>query len=674
MIDVMKKKENLELIRSYVELARKSDVYERAQTKMRLAADFINGDQIPTAARRNPSAPALVLNTLATDLVRTAGVVTNGRVETRLYPADDSSKELVPHLQAESRSWQYYEGFKERLSTVAYQTLAFGVGGGVVSVDPFSRVGDDLPRITFQVVDSRLLLVDPIANDPHDPLLGGRFAAVYDVMTLRELEAMYGFFDEFKEEMRGIKKLNTHGEFDPGDSPVRHILERIGIMAPRDKKSQVYLTMRIVWKDFCQFKDQDGNDVVRRCYVHGFLVSDVNDPLMKNAVLIDTAILNYDSMPTIILACTKPPYGIGVPEATYAITNARNMAASAAMMLLVQQVRSGMRMAVASDVWDPEQLTKFRETQTLPDVMMFNVVDMAQRGIPIDLTKVVASLNPQTPNGEFALRMIEFLSKFNEQTTGNPWVMSGQANASSRFSGAAISAMQDAAKLGHELTAMFIARLASNVIKCVLGMIKQHWTSYHNILDPGMTGLEANMIVADSNLANSILRGEVQAEKPLVLTGIRVKTTNENPIYQYKTYTLTPGITDVRDDPILKWLLEQEDVVEVMWVINGLSSISAEVEVLVEVDSRQRDQEDFARYQAIVGVDPQLLCEEYRFRLAMSGDMKYNYEYNQEKKQVSEALKQLAKLPPEQLQQIVAQVQQGQQPQGQPPPLQLPGG
>lgn len=670
MIDVTDNKSNLTRIQNFVEAARKSPLYAQAQRDFDLSDKYVSGDQAPEHYKSNPNVPILIINTLSGDIIRSAGIITNGRVSARFYPKDELSKALVPVMIAENHSWQYQVDFKSKLGALAQSMLTYGISAAITSIDPFVRVGDDLPKIPIQIADPRALLVDPLSNNPHDPLLGGSFVCHYDIKTYEQLEAEYGLYDEYKTQFKKIDNIvaepakGSKQKFDILH-PLREILRRLGENKDSEQEEEEikgdrqYLTLTCIWRDYYSYKDEDGDDVVRKCWVRGFCVTDITDVELKNAVLLETSVLNYEDMPTIILACAKPPYGVSIPKLAHGGIDALNISRSAALAMVLQMIRNGMKMAIIEQAWSPEQLAAFKSGKDIPDLFLMDGKELIERGVMPDAGKLVSPINRESPNIRDVLEFASVLEKKNEEVLGTPWVVRGQANASSRFSGAAISMMQDAVKLGHEMTATVIGRVATDCIRLAWGMQKQHWGSYHNIMNPGITGLIVNGLIADPEKANQImLNGSADPERPLVLTGIRVKTKAENPANKYQTYPVTPDIEHVMLDPMLLWLSKRDDVEEIMWVVNGLSNMTAEVDVLIELDSLQKDQENYAKFQAVMSLNPQLLAEEVQYDLVMGGEPKVSWKENQEMRYRGTALAQLAQMPPDQLEQVLQVAQQ----------------
>ena len=686
-LDLNNPEQVIETVREFVATTRESQKYRAAIRNIKLARAYREGDQIPEGFKHEKHFPVVVLSHLSQDIERLVGMVVAGKEDVRFYGRDSRTKDMLSIIAAENESWRYYVGFKNKMGQVAHRLFDCGYAVTKLSVDPTRRVGQNLPHIPLEVPPSQAALIDPLASDPADPILGGRYVSLYAAKSVAQLRSEYGSRTAFRKSFARITKLEDKAEQDnfvqhfdldlhPLEQQLMALINKSAEQTSDDpnmrkgektEHSKLLLVNYTLWREWLDFVTDNGPET-RQAWVMATTVADLKDVELKDAILVDVQVLDYDENPTIQLACTDPPYGQPLAIMLKGSIDARNMVNSAILALVAQLIRMGRKQGVIGDIMDPKQLADLKERGKEADITLFSAEKMREFGLG-DVRQVITNLSANFPNLAPVVEYAQQLKREHEEIAGTPWVVQGQASPSSRFSGAAIGMMQQAVMLGKNIIGNFLAQAATNQIKAAFAMQQKHWTSPHRIMQKGITDMRVNQIVVNPDIANMMLNRDFSINgQPMKLTGVRadIRSHGGGPVIQ--TYPLSPQTKDVLRDELLDWLLSRSDIERIMWIANGIAQTNVDIEVLVEADSVEKDQERFAQLQAIMGISPELLAPQVQYEMAMGSNSEHTWEENQALKAGDEAIAELMNLPPDVLHRILQIVRQPQPQQGQPQP------
>lgn len=688
MLDLNDRKQLALAGRRFVKRVRKSRAYRQSQEDIDTAKRYRKGDQMPKGYDRNAHFPVLVMNTIAADLDRNAALVIQGNTQVRFYPKRRDLSVLDKGMIAEAESWQYFEAFKETLAQVAHRTFDQGFAATVFSVDAFQRVGDDLPRIRMDVPDSTRVGVDPAANDPKDPLLGGRGVFVWDSATFGDLEAEYGDSKIYSEPWAKISQMKDERYDNQRDavelySPEIHPLRAMLRDVAADKGGQFvtdepegldddyeFAKVTVVLRTHIRY-ERDGEPRIDKTFVRLVFIANLSDLELESAVLVEAAIAEFNGNPSIILTCPDPPYGMPVVKMIKGPIDAKNMANSAALQMIGQMARIGTRFGIIKQAWSQEQLTAFETRGTTPTTFVFDGAEMQSLGMPPDVRAAFKEIDVNFPNLAPVLDYASYLDAGAEKVMASPWTVTGQANPSSRFSGAAIGMMQDAVKLTKEIMSAFIGRSANNHMRTAWGLIRKYWIAPHRVIGRGPTPHVMNMVAADPRIANMIMQDQLEMDgAPVRLTGVRARLASPPNEPRSVTYPLPEGLDNVLDDPQLGDLIDRPDVEAIAWEVNGIDSIETEIEMLIEAESALRDQEDASRMQAMISLGIPI-APEYAFNVMTGSRRMFSWEENLEMQAKNTKMLQLAQLSNEDLDGILAVVARLRPQNGQGAPQQM---
>ena len=166
-------------------------VYSDAQKNMDLSERYRRGDQMPENYRGNPRMPMMSLVAVESDLQRLTGMASAGIQDVRFYGNTRRTMDLIDNARADFETWQSFERYSNKIGFATYRNFEQGFMGVKLSINPLERVGDDLPRIAFDIPDGRQWVIDPTAKKPHEEMMGGRWVAVWEPITVEELAERY---------------------------------------------------------------------------------------------------------------------------------------------------------------------------------------------------------------------------------------------------------------------------------------------------------------------------------------------------------------------------------------------------------------------------------------------------------------------------------------------------
>lgn len=664
-------------------------VYSDAQNNMDLSERYRRGDQMPENYRGNPKMPMMSLVAVESDLQRLTGMASAGIQDVRFYGNTRRTMDLIDNARADFETWQSFERYSNKIGFATYRNFEQGFMGVKLSINPLERVGDDLPRIAFDIPDGRQWVIDPTAKKPHEEMMGGRWVAVWEPITVEELAERYQDTAAHKDfikarklgeiENTNLSRYETTPHAIGNLNPLRAILRNLVIAegdefpedAPTSNDYSLLASLDYIQKIALDLPTPDGTQrrsVKIRLHIVSPLQADKPDPTMKHAVLLDAQILNYDGLSPLIIQSTDPPYGLPIVALAKSSINQTNFLHNAVMAMILQMVRQGQKKGIIKNVWDDKQRVSFERNSADPDTYLFDADKFMEAGIPVDVNKVITDLSVNFPQLSDLIAYSNVVEEKKNQAMNTPWSVTGAASPATRASGASISLMQDAVRLSTSIVSAMVKDICTEVARAAFAMMKRHWISEHRIINKGLTSKRMNVPVANPITANLMLnRGVTQDGEVLQVNAIAARFNGEGEgAATYRVYPIDDSVKDVLDDPVFQELAERDDVDQIAWIANSIEVLDVGLEILVEIDADKRDSDNMKRIEFMaatgVQVSPEVVWEN-----VMGPTSNYTYDENVRMRARNQAMETIANLTDEELASIFAIIQQQQQLQEQQP-------
>ena len=692
MIDITNDTELLGEALNNIRKGMAAKVYVDAMHDIDMAERYRKGHQIPGRYRGDPKFFALSLTMIDTDLQRLAGMSSSGARDTRFYPRDGWTSELQSYAAEELESWQYYDQFSRKMGWSTYRQFDQGFVGGRLVIDPTIRYGDDLPGITLNIPDGRQWVIDPASDNPLDPMLGARWAACWEPITVDGILERYGGRD-FKTPLKKAMKLAKESDEDSypyqfagrdvhDHHPLRHILRNLVQAQPQDwtddfTSDPKYDDKMLAGIDYVKRVvvryQQNGEERKRQTWVRLYIVTQMSrhQPVkgFEHAVLMEARLLDLDGFSPYVFATAEPPYGKPLVAQAASLINERNYVRNAGLALISELVKQGNKYAVLRECWDDKQRIEYETHNKTPEVYNFSAEKLERFTGTVNVNHAIQQLSTNFTGLGAVMQYSEIVDKQLDDEMGGQWTVTGDANPSSRFSGAAISLMQNAVKLNRSIIAEMVQAYATNVSRVAFATMKKTWASPHRIMNRGFNAKRMNEPVSDPSVANVILNRGLQVDgEDIRINAVGARHRLPDGSTTIRLYPIPDSLTDVRDHDMVQRLVDQEDVEKVFWVANALSMMDTDLEILVELDSVARDQENMSRLELAERVMPGVTPDEIKWEMIMGANSRYTWADAQRMNTRNSQMQAFANLTDEQVARImpfVTQLQEAEAEQGQ---------
>ena len=181
-LDLVKK------IRRYKKFAIENSSRNDFINKLREVDAYIAGRQYPDNVEED--FPYQVINIVSDFVDRMSAMIGGGRLDVLMQRRDEIYDDLVKMAKLQFDKWKEVSNFKGKNHEVIRDMVKYGVGVIHPYIDPTELI-EMGGMIKLEVVYPGQIWINPLANDPYDPILGSDFIGYDTIVRRQELMERY---------------------------------------------------------------------------------------------------------------------------------------------------------------------------------------------------------------------------------------------------------------------------------------------------------------------------------------------------------------------------------------------------------------------------------------------------------------------------------------------------
>ena len=671
-LDLVKK------IRRYKKFAIENSSRTDFINKLREVDAYIAGRQYPDNVEED--FPYQVINIVSDFVDRMSAMIGGGRLDVLMQRRDEIYDDLVKMAKLQFDKWKEVSNFKGKNHEVIRDMVKYGVGVIHPYIDPTELI-EMGGMIKLEVVYPGQIWINPLANDPYDPILGSDFIG-YDTIVRRQelmerypksrsdiknIEA-YSFSDDGSKKTLGQKNVAISGVSRYMPTPTDFSTRGTTQVEPSDSKEDDYIT--VTEFEYFRIEKNEGGVATKvwyRCIVAGDTESEDSEQCV---VLERETRIPYNS-PTFVMYQywnkSDSPWSMGVPSKIFDLQDLLNVYATSIMADTQNDSRwRNIR-------WTKVGLLGEDDKSQILSGKPPAIIELGDNTNPPEgsINDLVTQLRSEDNDYQKKLGTLNLLIDMARSIVGITSSATGDVNLEKRVSGVAVDTLQRATLLPQETPRIHIDAAVTNVASLVWRMMKHHWIVPYTISDPNGEGSFYVNQRMPMNVESAQMVEGMQRTQNFNIDGNTMIPTSVNAIDENNEETVFPisdtdGITEAIESGMFK---------EFEFGFNYLPILEIDVKCTIDAEYAQKQRQRMEAMMWANNFQPGIWSSERIMQEAMRDDPSFNTELENKKKfgdKIASLISEMnkAKIPAEmqdqllnQLQQtVVAMVQQANQP------------